>query len=136
MRLYRKAAFGRLAEFFVLDTRQYRTDQPNGDGVKPLNESALSPANTLLGARQRGWLQAGLLASTAVWNVLAQQVMMGLVDREAGGRQARAIVMAPKLAKLTGTVALSRNAPGSPSKVGALLHGRAPRRGRITRPCL
>ena len=32
MILYRKASFGRLAEFFVLDTRQYRTDQPNGDG--------------------------------------------------------------------------------------------------------
>ena len=26
--------FGRLAEFFVLDTRQYRTDQPNGDGTE------------------------------------------------------------------------------------------------------
>ena len=31
MQLYRKASFGRLAEFLVLDTRQYRTDQPNGD---------------------------------------------------------------------------------------------------------
>ena len=35
-----------------------------------------------------------------------------------------------------GTVALSRNVPGKPSNVGALLHGRAPRRGRTTRPCL
>jgi hypothetical protein len=34
-----------------------------------------------------------------------------------------------------GTVALSRNAPGKPSKVEALLHGRTPRRGRTTRPC-
>ena len=77
MLLYRKAAFGRLAEFFVLDTRQYRTDQPNGDGVKPLVGEALRPTNTLLGRRQRGWLDAGLLASTGTWNVLAQQVMMG-----------------------------------------------------------
>jgi hypothetical protein len=36
---------------------------------------------------------------------------------------------------LCGTVALSRNAPGKPSKVEALLHGRTPRRGRTTRPC-
>src|SRR5262245_53906024 len=35
MQLYRRVAFGRLAEFAVLDTRQYRTDQPCGDGNKP-----------------------------------------------------------------------------------------------------
>lgn len=80
MLLYRKAAFGRLAEFFMLDTRQYRTDQPNGDGVRPLNADALRPTNSLLGKQQRGWLQAGLLASEGTWNVLAQQVMMALVE--------------------------------------------------------
>jgi alkaline phosphatase D len=84
MLLYRKASFGRLAEFFILDTRQYRTDQPNGDGRKPLNAAALSPRNTLLGARQRGWLQAGLLRSGGTWNVLAQQVMMGLATLARG----------------------------------------------------
>ena len=31
MLLYREIAFGRLADFFVLDTRQYRSDQPCGD---------------------------------------------------------------------------------------------------------
>ena len=80
MLLYRKASFGRLAEFLVLDTRQYRTDQPNGDGAKPLNEAALDPTNTLLGKAQRNWLDASLIASTATWNVLAQQVMMALVS--------------------------------------------------------
>jgi alkaline phosphatase D len=81
MLLYRDAAFGKLAEFFVLDTRQYRTDQPNGDGQKPLNEAALTPGNSLLGRQQREWLNAGLTASTGTWNVLAQQVMMGMVRR-------------------------------------------------------
>jgi alkaline phosphatase D len=80
MLLYRKAPFGRLAEFFVLDTRQYRTPQPNDDGLKPLNEAALKPSNTLLGPAQRRWLDAGLIASAATWNVLAQQVMMGMVE--------------------------------------------------------
>lgn len=79
MRLYRTAHFGRLAEFFILDTRQYRTDQPNDDGLKPLNDEALRPTNSLLGRAQRGWLDAGLIASTARWNVLAQQVMMAMV---------------------------------------------------------
>lgn len=88
MQLYRRASYGRLAELFVLDTRQYRTDQPNGDGRKPLDDAALDPHNTMLGATQRGWLTAGLAASPARWNVLAQQVMMGLVGhptKAAGG---------------------------------------------------
>lgn len=81
MELYRSVSYGQLAELFVLDTRQYRTDQPNGDGHKRLNEAALSKSNSLLGKHQRSWLEAGLASSTKTWNVLAQQVMMGLVGR-------------------------------------------------------
>jgi alkaline phosphatase D len=77
--LYRTVNFGRLAAFQILDTRQYRTDQPNGDRRSPLNKDALNPSNTLLGARQRDWLRSRLLESPATWNVLAQQVMMGMV---------------------------------------------------------
>jgi alkaline phosphatase D len=79
MRLYRSVKFGRLVEFQVLDTRQYRTDQPNGDRRSPLNEAALSARNSMLGSDQAGWLQSRLLESQATWNVLAQQVMMGMV---------------------------------------------------------
>jgi len=81
MKLYRTLAYGRLATFQVLDTRQYRTDQPNGDRPAELNDEALSPKNTILGARQANWLKAALLRSTGTWNVLAQQVMMGMVSR-------------------------------------------------------
>ncbi|HEY0981071.1 MAG TPA: alkaline phosphatase D family protein [Schlesneria sp.] len=79
MRLYRKGSFGRLAEFLILDTRQYRTDQPNNDKRSPINDAALNPQATLLGRTQRQWLQSSLLTSQAAWNVLAQQVMMGMV---------------------------------------------------------
>jgi alkaline phosphatase D len=84
--LYRTISFGRLATFQVLDTRQYRTDQPNNDRRSPLNEAALNPRNTLLGGRQWDWLRARLLESRSTWNVLAQQVMMGMVGfrRDAG----------------------------------------------------
>ncbi|MDA7917582.1 alkaline phosphatase D family protein, partial [bacterium] len=85
MQLYRKGNFGRLAEFSVLDTRQYRTNQPNNDGRGPLNEEALNPRNTLLGREQRKWLFDSLESSTATWNILAQQVMMALVDRNTAG---------------------------------------------------
>ena len=84
MQLYRKSSYGRLAEFLVLDTRQYRTDQPNGDRSADLNENALDPKNTLLGPEQEGWLKASLLESSGTWNVLAQQVMMGMVDLSPG----------------------------------------------------
>lgn len=81
MRLFRKTRFGSLAELLVLDTRQYRSDQPNGDRHSPLNDAALDPRQTMLGHQQYGWMCKQLIQSTATWNVLAQQVMMGMVDR-------------------------------------------------------
>lgn len=79
LRLYRKGSFGKLAEFLILDTRQYRSDQPNSDKRSGINEAAMNPQSTMLGRRQKQWLQSSLLTSEATWNVLAQQVMMGMV---------------------------------------------------------
>jgi alkaline phosphatase D len=73
-----------LAEFFLLDTRQYRTDQPNDDGLKPLTGAVLDPAATILGGKQKQWLMSGLLESQALWNILPQQVLMSRVDRLPG----------------------------------------------------
>ncbi len=84
MQLYRSAKYGKLAEFCVLDERQYRSDQPNNDKPSPLNEAANNPQQSMLGSRQREWLQGELLASQATWNVLAQQVMMGQVGFDRG----------------------------------------------------
>ena len=84
MQLYRRVSIGGLADFHVLDTRQYRTDQPCGDGRSAPCAESLSPGQTLLGARQRDWLLQGLASSRARWNILAQQVMMARVDRTAG----------------------------------------------------
>ena len=61
--LYRRLAFGDLAEFSVLDTRQYRTDQPCGDGNKPQCPAALAPEATLLGEKQEQWFLDGLSRS-------------------------------------------------------------------------
>jgi alkaline phosphatase D len=84
MQLYRSASFGQLAEFCVLDTRQYRTDQPCGDGNKPPCDATYDPTATILGAAQEKWLLESLAKSPATWNVLAQQVMMGRIDRKPG----------------------------------------------------
>ncbi len=84
MQLYRRVPWGRLADFFILDTRQFRTDQPCGDGQKPPCPEVMNPDATIMGGPQRDWLFEGLKASGAAWNVLAQQVMMARVDRKAG----------------------------------------------------
>jgi alkaline phosphatase D len=75
MRLHRRLRFGRLATFHVLDTRQFRTDQPCGDGLKPSCGEEKNPAATMTGPEQERWLFDGLASSRARWNVLAQQVM-------------------------------------------------------------
>jgi alkaline phosphatase D len=80
MHMYRTISFGKLAAFQVLDTRQYRSDQPNGDRMSDLNDAALDAKQTMLGKRQSEWLKNKLTANPATWNVLAQQVMMGMVD--------------------------------------------------------
>jgi alkaline phosphatase D len=84
MDLYRRVRFGRLAQFDVLDTRQYRSDQPCGDGNKPLCDAVFDPNATMLGSVQEKWLFEGLDRSEARWNVLAQQVMLAPLDRVPG----------------------------------------------------
>jgi alkaline phosphatase D len=81
MLLYRSIQFGQLAQFLVLDTRQYRSDQPNNDKRSPLNEAATSSKQTMLGVPQRNWMYRELIQSQSQWNVLAQQVMMGMAGR-------------------------------------------------------
>lgn len=89
--LYRRLTFGNLAEFSVLDTRQYRTDQPCGDGNKPQCPEALDPAATILGPEQERWFLDGLSRSKARWNLVAQQVLLAKVDRMPGPEQAYAM---------------------------------------------
>ncbi|MGC4013482.1 MAG: alkaline phosphatase D family protein [Luteolibacter sp.] len=84
MQIYREVSHGQLVNFQVLDTRQYRTDQPEGDGMKTPGAGAMSPGATLLGQKQKEWLEKQLSSSHACWNVLAQQIMMARVDREKG----------------------------------------------------
>ncbi len=81
MQLYRRLAFGDLAEFSVLDTRQYRTDQPCGDGNKPQCAEALSPQGGVLGSEQERWFLDGLQRSQRRWNIIAQQILMAKIDR-------------------------------------------------------
>lgn len=84
LQLYRGVSFGQLASFHVLDTRQYRSDQPCEDGNKAPCDGVYSESATVLGPAQETWLSQRLKSSEARWNVLAQQIMMARVDRAPG----------------------------------------------------
>jgi alkaline phosphatase D len=84
LKLYRTISYGRLATFQVLDTRQYRSPLANGGRNADLTGEVIDPKRTIMGAQQAGWIKAALLRSTATWNVLAQQVLMAMVDATRG----------------------------------------------------
>lgn len=77
MQLFRRISWGQLATFHMLDTRQYRSDQANGDGFKPRGGGYDDPARSLPGHFQEDWLLDGFADSTARWDVLGQQVFFG-----------------------------------------------------------
>ncbi len=74
MQLYRRIHFGRHAQFDILDTRQYRTNQAYGDGSDIPGPEIDDPARTMTGETQERWLLDGWRRSRARWNVVPQQV--------------------------------------------------------------
>jgi alkaline phosphatase D len=82
--IYRRLRLGNLIELNVLDGRQYRTDQPCDDGIKPLCAEATDPAATMLGFEQERWLMQGLAQSRARWNVLGNQTPFAPIDNVPG----------------------------------------------------
>jgi phosphodiesterase/alkaline phosphatase D-like protein len=82
MRIYRRFTFGDLAQFNILDTRQYRSDQVEQD-----SPDWQDPSRTLTGAGQEAWLLNGLGSSTRRWNVIGQQSSLAPLDSERGAGQ-------------------------------------------------
>lgn len=76
VQLYRRFAFGDLLDLHVLDTRQYRDEQPCGDDFKAGCADRLRAGAQVLGQKQEAWLLDGLGASKARWNGIAQQIMV------------------------------------------------------------
>lgn len=83
LQIYRRAAYGQLLSLNLLDTRQFRTDQPCND-KQSWCDAITAPKAEVIGATQEKWLMDGLTGSKATWNVLAQQVMMMDLDRDPG----------------------------------------------------
>ncbi|MGL4399670.1 MAG: alkaline phosphatase D family protein [Luteolibacter sp.] len=74
--VYRKFSFGSLVDLFMLDLRQYRSEQP----LSPADTAAINdPARTMLGTQQRAWLQGNLAASRARWKLMGNSVQIAPV---------------------------------------------------------
>ncbi|MGI5214442.1 alkaline phosphatase D family protein [Plantactinospora sp. CA-290183] len=71
--LYRRVRWGQLANFYMLDTRQFRSDQACGDGRKVCADADLA-SRSITGGAQESWLLDGLAQRTATWDILGQQV--------------------------------------------------------------
>ncbi|MEW2388374.1 alkaline phosphatase D family protein [Streptomyces venezuelae] len=74
LQLYRRLTWGTLAQFDILDTRQYRSDQAYGDTAHVPGPESDDPARSITGATQERWLIDGWRRSNALWNVVPQQV--------------------------------------------------------------
>ena len=97
MRLHARLAWGTLARFHLLDTRQYRSwqacprrERGGGNTVDvAMCERLDIPTRSMLGRAQERWLETGLSRSGAGWNVIAQTTRMAQFDQKPGpGRRA------------------------------------------------
>lgn len=86
LKAYRRFAFGDLVDFSVLDTRQYRSDQANGDGEHVQNAETADPSRTITGAEQERWILDGF-DSPARWKFLAHQTVISDLARTAEGER-------------------------------------------------
>lgn len=88
MRVHRRISYGGLADFWMLDTRQYRTAPPVDDGVARPAFDRADPSRSMLGADQERWLIGGLSGSVARWKIIAQQVFFARRNLAFGGGEA------------------------------------------------
>ena len=93
VRMHRSVRIGNLAEIDILDTRQYRSNQPCRDGFTPVCAEIEAPGATVLGPEQEAWLARNLQRDPARWNCLAQQIMMMSIDRNNWDESGRVLNM-------------------------------------------
>ena len=69
----------------MLDDRQYRTDNPCGDGEALRCQEALTGEYTMLGREQERWLARNLRKSSARWNIIGQQLLIAELEHTLEG---------------------------------------------------
>jgi alkaline phosphatase D len=97
LKLYRTVNWGSLAQFQIIDDRQYRDPPPcqKPDAISLHLDTAQlvqdcaernDPRRSLLGAAQEQWLWERLAKTSSRWNVLAQQTLMMPYRRSPPGK--------------------------------------------------
>jgi len=83
MRIYDRLAFGDLAEFTVLDGRQYRSVQPcplpktrRGHVAAETCPDLAAPQRTMLGKAQESWMYEGFKRGRARWTIIVQDLLV------------------------------------------------------------
>lgn len=84
--LYRRMRVGANAELFLLDSRQFRGDQPCDDQLFVPCPSAENDPRGFLGDRQKAWLKQHLRSSGATWKLIGNQVMIMALDTALGAQ--------------------------------------------------
>lgn len=95
LQLYASQTLGGLLAVHMLDGRQYRSPQacpkpPRRGGSRVFVDECpewYASERSILGAAQERWFASSLQQSTARWNLIAQGVVLTLVDEDAGPRQ-------------------------------------------------
>jgi len=79
--VYRSLRWGDLARFYVLDGRQYRSDQAceAASDVGVACAEVADDDRTMLGGEQERWLGRALDDTDATWNVIAQQTIVSRI---------------------------------------------------------
>ncbi|MGL6042917.1 MAG: alkaline phosphatase D family protein [Sandaracinobacteroides sp.] len=78
---WRSYRFGKLLDARLLNTRNFRSNQPCDDKFGSYCPEVRDPRAEVLGRAQEDWLVKGLTARPATWNALLQQIMMMNLDR-------------------------------------------------------
>ena len=92
MRLHRTLDWGALAQFQIIDDRQFRSHRAcQPPGLLPAHKKYQvlvehcaeidDPARTMLGPAQERWLDEALTTTQARWNLLTQQTLMSTLHR-------------------------------------------------------
>jgi alkaline phosphatase D len=89
--MHRAVRFGNLVEMDILDTRQFRSDQPCNDAWEAVCAGVNDSNAAVLGTEQEAWLVRNLNSRDARWNCLAQQIMMMSLDRRTRDEPARIV---------------------------------------------
>jgi alkaline phosphatase D len=83
-RLHARRRFGGLADFLLLDGRQYRSDQACGAGRASPCAALYDRERTMLGREQEDWVRSSLQAAGSRWTLIGQQTVFAQMDQEPG----------------------------------------------------